>query len=123
MNIQSISSAASSNAAITAEARRQQNPAGTVSETKVTAPVQRAVAQDTPESAVQLENAVNEVSSFVKQTNSSLQFSIDRDSGKTMVKVVDASTNEIIRQIPSEEMLAMAKALNGIKGLLVQQKA
>ncbi len=123
MNIQSISSAASSNAAITAEARRQQNPAGTVSETKVTAPVQRAVAQDTPESAVQLENAVNEVSSFVKQTNSSLQFSIDRDSGKTMVKVVDASTNEIIRQIPSEEMLAMAKALDGIKGLLVQQKA
>ena len=123
MNIQSISSAASSNAAITAEARRQQNPAGTVFETKVTAPVQRAVAQDTPESAVQLENAVNEVSSFVKQTNSSLQFSIDRDSGKTMVKVVDASTNEIIRQIPSEEMLAMAKALDGIKGLLVQQKA
>ena len=123
MNIQSISSAASSNAAITAEARRQQNPAGTVSETKVTAPVQRAVAQDTPESAVQLENAVNEVSSFVKQTNSSLQFSIDRDSGKTMVKVVDASTNEIIRQIPSEEMLAMAKALDGIKGLLGQQKA
>ena len=123
MNIQSISSAASSNAAITAEARRQQNPAGTVSETKVTAPVQRADAQDTPESAVQLENAVNEVSSFVKQTNSSLQFSIDRDSGKTMVKVVDASTNEIIRQIPSEEMLAMAKALDGIKGLLVQQKA
>ena len=94
-----------------------------MSETKVTAPVQRAVAQDTPESAVQLENAVNEVSSFVKQTNSSLQFSIDRDSGKTMVKVVDASTNEIIRQIPSEEMLAMAKALDGIKGLLVQQKA
>ena len=32
-------------------------------------------------------------------------------------------TEELIRQIPSEEMLALAKALDTMKGLLIQQKA
>ena len=40
-----------------------------------------------------------------------------------MVKVVDQSTKEVIRQIPSEEMLAIAKALDSLKGLLVRQTA
>lgn len=51
-----------------------------------------------------------------------LLFSIDDDSGRTIVKVVDNATKEVIRQIPSEEILSIAKALDRLKGLLIKQE-
>ena len=60
---------------------------------------------------------------FVKPFNNALNFSVDQESKTTVVKVIDQSTKEVIRQIPSEEMLALAKALDTMKGLLIQQKA
>ena len=40
-----------------------------------------------------------------------------------MVKIIDSATKEVIRQVPSQEMLAIAKALDSIKGLFVKQSA
>lgn len=71
----------------------------------------------------QLAEAVKATNDFVNSVNNSLTFSVDKESGKTIVKVIDKSTKEVIRQIPSEEMLAIAQALDKIKGLLVHQKA
>ena len=48
---------------------------------------------------------------------------MDDSTGKTVIKVVDSSTHELIRQIPSEEMLEIARALDRLQGLLVHQKA
>lgn len=70
-----------------------------------------------------LDSATKAVNDFVGTVNNSLNFSIDDSTGKTVVKVIDVATKEVIKQFPSEEMLAIAKALDGIKGLLVQQKA
>ena len=50
-------------------------------------------------------------------------FSIDDDTGKTVVKIVDSTTQEVIKQIPSEEILSIAKALDKLKGLFIEQKA
>lgn len=71
----------------------------------------------------ELKDVVKEVNDFVTPFNNSLQFSIDKDSDTMVVKVIDISTKEVIKQIPSEEMLALAKALDQLKGLLVKQKA
>lgn len=71
----------------------------------------------------QVEEAVKAVNEFIKPLNNSLQFNIDDDTGKTVVKVVDMATKEIIRQFPSEEMLSIAKAVDKMQGLLIQQKA
>ena len=54
---------------------------------------------------------------------SNLAFEIDDDTGRTIIKITEASTGELIRQIPSEEMLEIAKALDRLQGLLVKQKA
>ena len=70
-----------------------------------------------------LEDVVKEVNEFIKPINNSLQFSIDDGTGTTVVKVIDAETDEVIKQIPSEEMLALAKAIGQLKGLLVKQQA
>lgn len=79
--------------------------------------------EKTEASRQQLEEAVKAVNDFLKPINNSLQFNIDDETGKTIVKVVDATTNELIRQFPSEEMLSIAKAIDQMKGLLIQQKA
>ena len=96
---------------------------GTASVTSNLTQVAVQDAKKPQESRNELEKAVKDVSEFVKTANNSLQFSIDDDLGVTVVKVIDTGTKELIRQIPSEEMLSIAKALGSIKGLLVQQKA
>ncbi|MBS0372157.1 MAG: flagellar protein FlaG [Proteobacteria bacterium] len=70
----------------------------------------------------QLAQAVNQIQDVIKQTAQSLQFSIDKDTGTTVVKVVDTESKKVLRQIPSEEVLAIAKALDKLQGLLVKQK-
>ena len=76
-----------------------------------------------PASLQQLETATKRVAEYVKPFNSGLQFSVDDDTKQVVVKVVDIQTKEVIRQIPSEEMMAMSKALDSLQGLLLRQKA
>ncbi|HEB55741.1 MAG TPA: flagellar protein FlaG [Gammaproteobacteria bacterium] len=64
-----------------------------------------------PPSKDSIEEAVKEINKFVESTQSELQFSLDEDSGKTVIKVLDSSTRELIRQIPSEEALRLARQL------------
>jgi len=91
-------------------------------------PVQNAQATSATDSTTkpkpeELDQAIKAVNEFVKPFNNALNFSVDQESKTTVVKVIDQSTKEVIRQIPSEEMLALAKALDTMKGLLIQQKA
>ena len=58
-----------------------------------------------------LENAVNEINKYVQSERRELQFTIDDDSGITVIKVVDMQTKELIRQIPDEEALNVARKL------------
>lgn len=70
----------------------------------------------------ELQSAVDKVQEFVSPKARGIEFSIDKESGTTVVKVVDRETDEIIRQIPSEEMLELAKALDQLQGILLKQK-
>ena len=76
-----------------------------------------------PVDAKELASAIEKVQDFTKTVANELKFSIDEDSGQTVVKIVDTATDEVIRQIPSEEMLAIAQALDKIQGVLIKQKA
>ncbi|SBT04209.1 Flagellar protein FlaG protein [Candidatus Accumulibacter aalborgensis] len=76
-----------------------------------------------PTDRAKLEAATQSVREFVEPINSNLEFSVDHDTGETVVKIIDRATKEVIRQMPSEEMLAVAKALDSIKGLFVKQTA
>jgi flagellar protein FlaG len=71
----------------------------------------------------QVKEAVQEIRRVVTPVAQSLQFSIDEATGKTVVRVVDSATQEVIRQIPSEEVLAIARALDRLQGLLLKGKA
>lgn len=74
-------------------------------------------------SAEQMQMAVAEIRRAVAPVARNLQFSIDKETGKTIVTIVDAETNEVIRQIPGDEVLAIARAIDRMQGLLLRQKA
>jgi len=82
-----------------------------------------AVANETHVPPEELKSAVEKVQKFVSTATSDVQFSIDKDTGSTVVKVVDRNTQEVLRQIPSKEMLEMAKAIDRLQGLLVKNQA
>jgi|GEM_PF-540346 len=52
-----------------------------------------------------------------------LQFSIDRDASRVVIKVTDSSTREVIRQFPPEEILHLDKELTRLQGLLFSKQA
>ena len=77
----------------------------------------------TPVDSKELEDAIESVNDHMRNLQRDIQFSVDDDSGRTIVKVVDGESQEVIRQIPSEEVLAIAKGLAEFKGMLLQEKA
>lgn len=70
-----------------------------------------------------MEQIARRVGEALKTSSANLEFKVDDDSGKVVVRVVDSQTNELIRQIPSEEMLSISRALDQMQGLLLRQKA
>lgn len=71
----------------------------------------------------QLSDAVKRINDTMKKLSQNLEFSVDSDNHRTIVKVVDQETKDVIRQIPSPEALEIAKALDQLQGLLIRQKA
>ena len=59
----------------------------------------------------QLDDAVSQLNDFVQNVQRDLQFEVDNELGQTIVKVVDQSTKEVIRQIPDELALRLAENL------------
>lgn len=59
----------------------------------------------------QLESAVSELNDYVQTLNRELRFSIDDDTGSSVVSVIDQSSDEVVRQIPTEEALELARRL------------
>ena len=71
----------------------------------------------------QLKAAVKSVREYIQPTNDALEFSLNDETDQVIVKIIDRNTKEVIRQMPSEEMIAIAKALDSLKGLLIKQSA
>ena len=94
----------------------------TVAGAKLTGP-DAAPAGGEPVSSAQIEAAAKQIGDAVRQLASSLEFSVDQNTGRTVVKVVDKATDTVIRQIPSEEALAIARALDRLQGLILRQEA
>ena len=69
----------------------------------------------------ELKNSVDAINRFLEDT-SEVHFSIDEDSGISVVKVIDTETKKVLRQFPSEQSLEIGKNLS-TKGLLINSEA
>ncbi|MFK7828962.1 MAG: flagellar protein FlaG [Congregibacter sp.] len=63
------------------------------------------------ESTQQLEQATRDISSYMQSISRSLEISIDGELGTPIIQVLDTETDEIVRQIPAEETLRLARLL------------
>lgn len=59
----------------------------------------------------QIGEAVENLNQYAQSVQRQLEFSVDEESGKTIIRVIDAETGETIRDIPPEEVLNMQKKL------------
>lgn len=90
-----------------------------------------AAAQQTEVSRQAFERVVSELQDYVQKAQRNLDFHVDNRTGRVVVKVVDATSDEVIRQIPSEEMLNLSRRIQDfldqqqpeMKGMLLQLKA
>jgi flagellar protein FlaG len=75
-----------------------------------------------------LDAAAQEVQNYLKNLPTELQFQVDKATGVFYFKVIDPATHEVIRQIPSEEVLGMARKLRelanpkGASGVLMDKE-
>lgn len=70
---------------------------------------------------------VANLNDYMQDIRRSLQFSMDEESGRTIITVIDAETKEVIRQIPSDEVLALVRRLKELnedetQGLILNQQ-
>lgn len=81
------------------------------------------VAQSSKPSADAIAKAAEDIQNFVKDMGRNLSFSVDEVTGYNVVRVVNPETNELIRQLPSEELLKIARSMKDLGNVLVNQKA
>jgi flagellar protein FlaG len=60
----------------------------------------------------QLHDAVVAINEYVQSINRDLQFSVDEHTERTVIKVIDSESGKLIRQIPDEVFLELARKLN-----------
>ncbi len=88
--------------------RTARSPASSVAELPRRAVSEPAAPQPSP---ADVEQASAQIEKYVQSAGRNLQFRVDADSGRVVVSVRDAETGELIRQIPNEAALRIAKSL------------
>lgn len=85
-----------------------------------------ADAADNPASQadpLSLQQLAGQLNQNIGMTGQQVQFSVDKDTGKAVLRVTDAESGALLRQIPGDEALEMARILDRMQGVLIRQKA
>ena len=80
----------------------------------------KASSQDLKEAA---ETAMKDIQHFITSQASSVRITKDETSGHMVVKLVDPNTGEVIRTLPSEELLRLARSFEMLGNKMVHQTA
>ncbi|WP_019613217.1 flagellar protein FlaG [Psychromonas ossibalaenae] len=70
----------------------------------------------------EVEHVVEEMNAFMQSMQRNLSFSVDEQLGKDIVSVTDVETEEVIRQIPSEDLMVLLKKMDDVAGILFDTK-
>jgi flagellar protein FlaG len=76
-----------------------------------------------PAEMAELEKAVENLNQALQDIKRELRFSVDDDTGRMIVKVINADTDEVVRQIPSEQLLNAVRHMEQQAGLLLDTEA
>ncbi|MPY24911.1 flagellar protein FlaG [Shewanella psychropiezotolerans] len=85
--------------------------------------VERSASEEPELDEEELQNLVEDLSSMMSVMRKGLAFKIDEDSGTSVVSVMDIESGDLIRQIPNEEALKLARKLTEVTGVLMKTEA
>ena len=71
----------------------------------------------------ELDQTLARVRQVFQKVDSRVEFSVDPELGRVIVKIMDGESGTVIRQIPQQEVLDLAKSLEAPTGLLLHHKA
>ena len=71
----------------------------------------------------EINTTVDELNKAMETVGTKLSFSVDKETRQTVIKVMDSRTGEVIRQIPSEEMLRISQRITELLGVLTDHAA
>ena len=74
-------------------------------------------------SPISPQEAIMAANKTMRALSNGLEFSVDPDSKKVVVRLVDGETKQVIRQFPSEELQSIARSIDRMQGLLLNHKA
>ena len=138
MNLDGVNNMSGSAQAPSGSVRPQQAPTNSAQDSLVKAAVDgnslpqsgkatKAEAADQQPTAQDFEAVVAKLSDFVQAVERDLSFTVDDNTGDTVIVVKDRQTDEVVRQIPSEEVVQLAQKLlelqeelEGSKGNLLE---
>lgn len=90
------------------------NDSPTIPVSNAPSPIVKAAVQAKQAEAVdpvKLNEAISKLNDYVQNVQRTLSFSISKETGRSIIKVYDSETHELIRQIPPEETLKLAESL------------
>ena len=64
-----------------------------------------------PDPAVQARAAARQLQEFLQQAGHSMKFTVDQATGMTIVRIYNSASGELVRQVPSEEIVRIAALL------------
>jgi len=99
------------------------SPRETMSAQPRGAPQPAAPPAPPPPNVDTVKQVARQINDFLKSSSAGVEFSVDGDSNQVVVRIVDSQTREVIRQMPTEEMIAISKVMDQLTGLLIKQKA
>lgn len=82
-----------------------------------------ATAQSGKQAVRSVENTFEEINAAMAAWATGMRFEIDEDTQQLVVSIIDSGTGDVIRQIPSEEVLHIAKMISQFQGHIVSVKA
>lgn len=82
----------------------------------------KKVANTQPLTVEQLEKVAQQLQDFIGTMNRGLEFSVDKDSGRDVIKVIDKNSGDLVKQFPSEEVLTLVAKLSEMVGGFIDAK-
>jgi len=84
--------------------------------------LQEELKQSQKELEEEVRDSVKDVNEIVKKVKEGLSFQIHEDTEELMVQVVDKNTDEVIKELPPEEMLDLKARIQEMVGILIDEK-
>jgi flagellar protein FlaG len=113
MNIESISGT------ITAKPRANEAPEEVTRKRQEIEEKPEQASSASEQKSIQPEELLNQIKSITEDGAYSVRFEKNKETEELVVKVVDSETDEVVRQIPPEELMELTKTLKELQGNLV----